>query len=387
MRPIPGTRGDRSPADAVSITLRSLTDDADPREGVRVACGPGADRLAGGVGAQPERHRRQLRPARRGPPRTAGGRSRRPTAYLVPYGAPSGRYEQDAQVHLHPPRAAQAEAREWPIRVVAGSRASGADAGSASARLTVQPYQDVETDLRPERATGRRRGKFAFAVRNLANAPIELEFSATDPEEKCKFAIKSAPRHRPARPPHRHRADREGAEADLGRAAARPPVHDHARTPGQRGDVISRQAVFRQRPWFAWWVPIAIVAALALGVAGYKLLQNPPTITVPDLDGQEPPRRCRSCSSTSACCSRHNPAATKIVAAKNEIGQDRQPEPGARVQALARARRWRSSSAWRRSRCRCRTSAASRSATRRRRSRRPASGRAGAAVGDGSRRR
>ena len=28
-------------------------------------------------------------------------------------------------------------------------------------------------------------------MRNLANAPIELEFSATDPEEKCKFAIKT----------------------------------------------------------------------------------------------------------------------------------------------------------------------------------------------------
>ncbi len=326
MRPIPQSGG-RSPADAVSITLRSLTDDSDPREGVRVACEPGATAtLVASVRNQSgivDNYDLRVEGLPEG-----WWTITPPTAYLVPYGAPSGRYEQDAQVHLHPPKSAQAEAREWPIRVVAGSRASGADAGSASARLTVQPYQNVETDLRPERATGRRRGKFAFAVRNLANAPIELEFSATDPEEKCKFAIKS---RRGVAQPGRRTGTELMVKAPKQIWVGRPLDHPftiHASTPGSEEIVISRQAVFRQRPWFAWWVPIAIVAALALGVAGYKLLQNPPTIAVPDLTGKSA-SKVQELLEHLGLLLTNNPAATTIVAAKDEIGKIVSQNPGA----------------------------------------------------------
>ncbi len=316
IRPVPG--GGRSPADAVSITLRSLADDADPREGVRVACAPGATaslvasvRNQSGIVDNYDLRVEGL---------PDGWWTITPaTAYLVPYGAPSGRYEQDAQVQLHPPRTAQAEAREWPIRVVAGSRASGTDAGSASARLTVQPYQSVETELRPERATGRRRGKFTFAVRNLANAPIELEFSATDPEEKCKFAFKQ--RRGTAQP-----GRRTGSEMIV-----KPPKQiwvgrpvDHAfqisaKPPGSDETVISRDAVFRQRPWFAWWVPIALVAALALGVAAVKLLQHPPTISTPNLENQNASAVQKFLEHIGLLLS-SAPAKTKVVAAK-EVGK------------------------------------------------------------------
>ena len=214
-------------------------------------------------------------------------------------------------MHLHPPRAAQAEAREWQIRVVAGSRATGTDAGSASARLTVQAYQDVETDLRPERATGRRRGKFAFAVRNLANAPIELEFSATDPEGKCKFAIKQ--RRGTAQP-----GKRAGTELIVKAPkqiwVGRPLDHPFqivARAPGSEETVISRQAVFRQRPWFAWWVPIALVTALALGRGRLQAAAESADDHRAQPRRARPPRRCRRCSSTSASCSRTAPAKTK----------------------------------------------------------------------------
>jgi beta-lactam-binding protein with PASTA domain len=319
MRPIPQSGGGRGPADSVSITLRSLTDDSDPREGVRVACEPGATAtLVASVRNQSgivDNYDLRVEGLPEG-----WWTITPPTAYLVPYGAPSGRYEQDAQVHLHPPKSAQAEARDWPIRVVAGSRANGTDAGSASARLTVQPYQNVETDLRPERATGRRPGKFAFAVRNLANAPIELEFSATDPEEKCKFAIKT---RRGIAQPGRRTGTELMVKAPKHIWVGRPLDHPftiHARSPGTEEIVISRQAVFRQQPWFAWWVPIVIAAALALGVAGYKLLQSPPTITVPNLTGK-PASAVQALLEKLGLLLTNNPAATKIVAAKNEIGK------------------------------------------------------------------
>ena len=42
--------------------------------------------------------------------------------YLTPFGS-SGAYEQEVEVHLHPPRAPEAEARIWPLTIVVHSRA------------------------------------------------------------------------------------------------------------------------------------------------------------------------------------------------------------------------------------------------------------------------
>jgi beta-lactam-binding protein with PASTA domain len=328
MRPIPGTRGDRSPADAVSITLRSLQTDADPREGVRAFCAPGqTTSLVASVRNQSgivDNYDLRVE----GLP-DAWWTITPATAYLVPYGAPSGRYEMEAQVHLHPPRSAAAEARDWPVRVVARSRASDSDAGSASARLTVQPYQDLETELRPERATGRRRGKFAFAVRNLANAPIELEFAAVDPEAKCRFAIRQ--KRGIAQPGKRTGTElivKAPKQIWVGRPLDRP-FDIVARAPGSEDTLISRQAVFRQRPWFAWWVPIAIVTALALGVAGYKLLQHPPTITAPNLEGMAASAVQKRLEKLGLLLS-NSPVKTKVVQAANQVGKvvGQNPDPG-----------------------------------------------------------
>ena len=56
-----------------------------------------------------------------------------PSVYLVPFGAPSGTYEQDVHINFSPPRSAEAEARIWEIEVIALSRAqnevTGAHAG------------------------------------------------------------------------------------------------------------------------------------------------------------------------------------------------------------------------------------------------------------------
>ena len=44
------------------------------------------------------------------------------TVYLVPFGS-GGTYEQEVEVHLHPPRTPTAEARVWELKVVADSKA------------------------------------------------------------------------------------------------------------------------------------------------------------------------------------------------------------------------------------------------------------------------
>ncbi len=112
-----------------------------------------------------------------------------PTVYLVPYGAAGGEYEQEVMISLHPPRAAEAEARTWPIRIVAVSKATQMPAGQATAALDITPYHELEAEMRPERATGRRRAQFAIAVRNRANAPVDVQLNAVDPDNAMRFSF------------------------------------------------------------------------------------------------------------------------------------------------------------------------------------------------------
>ena len=78
------------------------------------------------------------------------------TVYLVPFGS-SGTFEQDVEIILHPPRAPEAEARRWELRVTANSRAQGAVAGSVPVVLGILPYEEYQAKVKPQRASGRRR--------------------------------------------------------------------------------------------------------------------------------------------------------------------------------------------------------------------------------------
>ena len=72
------------------------------------------------------------------------------TVYLVPFGS-GGTYEQEVEIHLHPPRGPEAEARVWDLRVVADSKAHSTVAAQAPLALHIQPYVETATTLRPQR--------------------------------------------------------------------------------------------------------------------------------------------------------------------------------------------------------------------------------------------
>ena len=109
------------------------------------------------------------------------------TVYLVPVGS-SGNYEQTVEVHLHPPRSPEAHARLWDLQVVATSRATGR-AVAVPFVLGIQPYEQVQTALSPDRRTGRRRVRFAVEVKNLANAPVSVALAARDAEDACRTSF------------------------------------------------------------------------------------------------------------------------------------------------------------------------------------------------------
>jgi beta-lactam-binding protein with PASTA domain len=110
------------------------------------------------------------------------------TVYLVPYGS-GGTYEQEVEIHIHPPRAPEAEARMWELQVVAYSKASDRVAASEPLMVGIQPFEQHDTKVKPERASGRRKANFKVAVKNKANAPVFVAFDASEADNDCRFAF------------------------------------------------------------------------------------------------------------------------------------------------------------------------------------------------------
>ena len=119
------------------------------------------------------------------------------TVYLVPFGS-GGTYEQEVEVHLHPPRGPEADARQWDLRVVAYSKASGGvEAASAPLALHIAPYVETTTTLRPQRKSGRRKADFDVSVTNKANAPVLVALEGQDPDGTLQFGFNRPPQEIP----------------------------------------------------------------------------------------------------------------------------------------------------------------------------------------------
>jgi beta-lactam-binding protein with PASTA domain len=108
------------------------------------------------------------------------------TVYLVPYGS-GGTYEQEVEIHIHPPRAPEAEARMWALQVVAYSKAHERVAASEPLMVGIQPFEEHATKVKPERASGRRKADFKVRVANKANAPVFVAFDASEADNDCRF--------------------------------------------------------------------------------------------------------------------------------------------------------------------------------------------------------
>ncbi len=206
------------------------------------------------------------------------------TAYLVPYGT-SGTYEQEIEIHLHPPRAPEAHARSWPFEVLAVSRAHGGEAATAPARVAIRPYFDIATELRPERRSGRLKTRYTLTVRNRANARTEVAVAAEDTDGECEFRF--------AQPSV---AIEPGNAIECPFTCLPPRQVWLGRTVERRFQVLAtpigvaspvpqppRAGVFRQRPWLPWWLAIVAPIAVVLAVALISLL--PKQATVPNLKG------------------------------------------------------------------------------------------------------
>ena len=78
---------------------------------------------------------------------------------LVPFGSAEGAPDQQVEIHIHPPRTFEAEARAWDIALVARARAHDSDAAMAAATLTVAPFAQLECRVVPQTIRDRRSGQ------------------------------------------------------------------------------------------------------------------------------------------------------------------------------------------------------------------------------------
>jgi beta-lactam-binding protein with PASTA domain len=118
------------------------------------------------------------------------------TVYLVPFGT-GGTYEQEVEIHLHPPRSPEAEAKLWELQIVAHSKAHGVTAASAPMGLTILPYTETTTKVAPQRAKGRRKAHFDVGVENKANAPVLIALEGEDPDDELQFGFDRPPQEIP----------------------------------------------------------------------------------------------------------------------------------------------------------------------------------------------
>jgi beta-lactam-binding protein with PASTA domain len=108
------------------------------------------------------------------------------TVYLVPFGS-AGSYEQEIEVHLHPPRRPEAQARRWELSVAVTSGAHGQQVAAAPMTLGIHPYEDYAIRVHPERASGRLRADYEVTIANSANATVMLALDARDGDDACTF--------------------------------------------------------------------------------------------------------------------------------------------------------------------------------------------------------
>ena len=168
------------------------------------------------------------------------------TVYLVPFGS-SGTYEQEVEIHFHPPRSAEAEARIWELQVVGESKAYNRRAATAPLHLGIQPFEDFKTKLSPERASGRKKAQYDVAVKNTANAPVTVALDAADTDNELELQVHPADDGDPAgRVDHLEDA-RQAAAQTLDRAAggeADPGLHQDGRR-GRAGQDRRRHGAAR----------------------------------------------------------------------------------------------------------------------------------------------
>lgn len=169
---------------------------------------------------------------------------------------------QEVEIELHPPRDVSAEARDWPLEVVATPVDTGAAVTREPFTLTVARFSAHTLDVRPRRSTGRRAGHHAVTVHNRGNSRLDARLEAFDDDGAGRYAFE---------PPLLDLRPGESRVSQLQARGAAPIVVGKDRELAlailsHAGDEEPQraEAAYRQRAWLPpWAIPLAL-AVIAL---------------------------------------------------------------------------------------------------------------------------
>jgi hypothetical protein len=137
--------------------------------------------------------------------------------------------------------------------------------------LDVGSYEQFESRVRPERATGTREASYALPVRNHGNAPLTLTFTGEDPDGEVRFTFEPAWLEVPAGG-EAHGTMRVSAPSHGGASERERRLTVHAAGAEQS---LSGTAVFVQRPavtrrdLVTWRIVLGLLATALLVVAAF----------------------------------------------------------------------------------------------------------------------
>jgi beta-lactam-binding protein with PASTA domain len=189
--------------------------------------------------------------------------------------------EETAEVRFAVPRAPQPAAGRVPFQIAARGQVDADVHGRVAGALTIGRFDEISAALEPEMTRGRKPGQHRVTVVNRGNAPLNVQVALADQQgelsfDPSRFAGILAPGVS---------ATQEVEVAAPVKWFGRTQVHPFTGNvttdaPGQAAMLQGRR---RQVPRFPWWVPMLVLALVALAIPIYALL---PKATVPPVDGK-----------------------------------------------------------------------------------------------------
>lgn len=148
------------------------------------------------------------------------------------------RYEEEASVLLHPPRAPEASAACWPIRITATSVAHQALAASVSTSVEIVAFDELALAVSAPPSPSRRASALRLRLTNRSNHIVAVAVTGSAEKDKCRVTVAATP---PALGPGRFRAIDATVRPNERLLVGRPIDHElsfAARTlaPASQGD-------------------------------------------------------------------------------------------------------------------------------------------------------
>jgi len=176
--------------------------------------------------------------------------------------------ETKATLTVHPPRASESKAGEYPIAVDVSAQLDRR--ASTEASVVVRSFVELASEVRPENSTGYTSGRHEVRIENASNVRVTARVEASDRDDVLQFSPLTA-----------DVAVEPGGTATTAVKVRARKLRWLGRTPARRFNVrvgapgatpTDRQASFTQTPLLPRWAPpVAAIAAAAI-VGGILLV-------------------------------------------------------------------------------------------------------------------